>query len=146
MLGVGVGNSAGQFEFPNSARGTQMCKSGSPGSGPGSGGRRGRATVAGPESRLLLLLPPASLLERQVDDGTVGHVVVSQRVGILDENALGNRRSASAQGSVSTMSCFTAPNTLSKHRGLKARGAGTGVALGGSATLPRIWPSSTHEC
>ena len=45
----------------------------------------------------LLLLPPASLLERQVNDGTVGHVVVSQRVGILDENALENRRSASAQ-------------------------------------------------
>ena len=90
-----------------------MCKSGSPGSGTGSGGRTGRATVAGPDSRFLLLLPPASLLERQVDDGTVGHVVVSQRVGILDENALGNRRSASAQGSVSTMSCFTAPNTLS---------------------------------
>lgn len=36
----------------------------------------------------LLLLPPASLLERQVDDGTVSHVIVSQRVGILDENAL----------------------------------------------------------
>lgn len=36
----------------------------------------------------LLLLPPASLLEGQVDDGTIGHVVVSQRVGILDEDAL----------------------------------------------------------
>lgn len=35
---------------------------------------------------------------------------------------------------------FIAPNTLSKHRGLKAAGAGTGVAQGGSKTLPRIWP------
>lgn len=35
-----------------------------------------------------LLLPPASLLEGQVDDGAIGHVVVSQGVGILDENAL----------------------------------------------------------
>lgn len=35
-----------------------------------------------------LLLPAASLLEGQVDDSTTGHVVVSQGVGILDENAL----------------------------------------------------------
>lgn len=85
----------------------------------------------------LLLLPSASLLECQVDDGTIGHVVVSQRVGILDENALENRRSASAQ-CLRQCGCFTAPNTLSKHQGLK--GAGTGVAQGGSETLPRIWP------
>lgn len=34
-----------------------------------------------------LFLPAASLLEGQVDDSTTGHVVVSQGVGILDENA-----------------------------------------------------------
>jgi hypothetical protein len=38
-----------------------------------------------------LLLPATSLLEGQVDDGATGHVVVSQRVGILDEDALENR-------------------------------------------------------
>lgn len=134
---MGVGNSASQFEFPNlvSKRDTNVQVRVSR-----LGARRGKAAVAGSDSKFLLLLPSASLLERQVDDGTVGHVVVSQRVGILDENALGNRRNASARGSVSTVSCFTAPNTLSKHRGLKAGGAGTGVAQGGSETLPRIWP------
>lgn len=62
----------------------------------------------------LLLLPPASLLEGQVDDGTIGHVVVSQRVGILDENALKNRQSASAHGNLalSTLSHLMTPNTL----------------------------------
>lgn len=62
----------------------------------------------------LLLLPPASLLERQVDDGTVSHVIVSQRVGILDENALENRCSASAQGNLAlnSESSLTSPNTL----------------------------------
>jgi hypothetical protein len=41
---------------------------------------------------LLLLLPAASLLEGQVDDSTTGHVVVSQGVGILDEDALEDRQ------------------------------------------------------
>lgn len=65
-----------------------MCKSGSPSSGPGVGSRRGKATVAGPDLKFLLLLPSASLLERQVDDGTVGHVASKPASsGILGENA-----------------------------------------------------------
>lgn len=36
----------------------------------------------------LLLLPATSLLEGQVNDSATGHVIVSQRVGILDEDAL----------------------------------------------------------
>ena len=62
----------------------------------------------------LLLLPPASLFERQVDDGTISHVVVSQRVGILDENALENRWSASAQGNLAlnSESSLRSPDTL----------------------------------
>lgn len=48
-----------------------MYKAGSPGSGTG----RGWDPTAGSS---LLLLPPASLLEGQMDDGTIGHVVVSQ--------------------------------------------------------------------
>lgn len=52
-----------------------------------------RGTVAGVQLQyLLLLLPAASLLEGQVDDSTTGHVVVSQGVGILDEDALEDRQ------------------------------------------------------
>lgn len=40
----------------------------------------------------LLLLPPTSLLESQMDDGAIGHVIVGQRIGILDEDALENRK------------------------------------------------------
>lgn len=60
----------------------------------------------------LLLLPPASLLEGQVDDGTIGHVVVSQRVGILDEDALENRQRALVQGNLAlgTSYSLTTPN------------------------------------
>lgn len=36
---------------------------------------------------LLLLLPAASLLKGQVDDSTTSHIIVSQGVGILDEDA-----------------------------------------------------------
>lgn len=57
-----------------------MYKAGSPGSGTGGGGQErqngsGWDLTAGSS---LLLLPPASLLEGQMDDGTIGHVVVSQ--------------------------------------------------------------------
>lgn len=38
-----------------------------------------------------LLLPPSSLLKGQMDDGAIVHVVISQRVGIFDENTLENQ-------------------------------------------------------
>lgn len=71
---------------------------GAPGSGAG-GGRQerqnGRDLTAGSSC---LLLPPASLLEGQVDDCAIGHVVVSQWVGIFDEDTLENRQRALAWG------------------------------------------------
>lgn len=82
-----MGNSASQFEFPNlvSKRDTnvqvRVSQLGSPGWGAGEAKPQWQdlAQQVSPT-----LLPSASLsLERQVDDGTVGHVVVSQRVGIL---------------------------------------------------------------
>lgn len=57
-----------------------MYMAGSPGSGTG-GGEQERQNGSGWDltaGSSLLLLPPASLLEGQMDDGTIGHVVVSQ--------------------------------------------------------------------
>ncbi len=34
------------------------------------------------------LLPPSSLLQTQVHNGSVGHIVVAQGIGVLDENGL----------------------------------------------------------
>lgn len=53
-----------------------------------------RGTMAGVHLQYLsrLLLPAASFLEGQVDDSTTGHVVVSQGVGVLDEDALEDRQ------------------------------------------------------
>lgn len=57
-----------------------MYKAGSSGSGRGGGGQVGQNgsgwNLRGGFS--LLLLPPTSLLESQVDDGAIGHVIVSQ--------------------------------------------------------------------
>lgn len=69
-----------------------QCAGGVSGSGPGVREGRGKQQWLGPDGSSPLLLPPASLLEGQVDDGAIGHVVVSQRVGVLDEDALENRR------------------------------------------------------
>lgn len=38
-----------------------------------------------------LLLPSSSLLKSQMDDRSVVHVVIGQRVGIFDENSLENQ-------------------------------------------------------
>lgn len=38
-----------------------------------------------------LLLPSSSLLKGQMDDGSIVHVVIGQRVGIFDENTLENQ-------------------------------------------------------
>lgn len=38
-----------------------------------------------------LLLPSSSLLEGQVNDGAIVHVIIGQRVGIFDENPLENQ-------------------------------------------------------
>lgn len=57
-----------------------MYKAGSPGSGERVGARRGKNgsgwNLRGGFS--LLLFPPTSLLESQMDDGAIGHVIVGQ--------------------------------------------------------------------
>lgn len=57
-----------------------MYKAGSSGSG-GVGRGQERQNGSGwnlREGFSLLLLPPTSLLESQVDDGAIGHIIVSQ--------------------------------------------------------------------
>lgn len=66
-----------------------MYKAGSPGSGAkGRGQERQNGSGWDLTAGFSLLLPAASLLESQVGGGAIGHVVVSQRGGILDEDAL----------------------------------------------------------
>lgn len=71
-----------------------------------------------------------------MDDGAIGHVVISQRVGILDEDALENRQCALARGNLALSTSLSLTNgsvrshsELSKYRGLK-EGGGQGRSAG----------------